>query len=279
MVKIGNYNTLPVVKSVDFGVYLDGGDGLEILLPSRFIDRIPQVGELMDVFIYTDSEDRIIATTEHPYAQVGEFAFLEAVSVDRIGAFLDWGLMKDLLVPFREQKVRMRAGKSYPVYLYLDDASKRVVASAKVEKFMGNVIPTYKIGDKVRIMVYRQTPIGYACVVDNLHQGMVYANEVFRHVELGECIDAYVKYVREDGKIDVTLSPGAKQRTDDLSDRILEAMQANGGFVKLNDKSSPEEIKIAFACSKKDFKKAVGHLLKERKIKIEDSGLLIFNDK
>ena len=231
MVKIGNYNTLPVVKSVDFGVYLDGGDGLEILLPSRFIDRIPQVGELIDVFIYTDSEDRIIATTEHPYAQVGEFAFLEAVSVDRIGAFLDWGLMKDLLVPFREQKVRMRAGKSYPVYLYLDDASKRVVASAKVEKFMGNVIPTYKIGDKVRIMVYRQTPIGYACVVDNLHQGMVYANEVFRPVELGECIEAYVKYVREDGKIDVTLSPGAKQRTDDLSDRILEAMQANGGLV------------------------------------------------
>lgn len=279
MVKIGNYNTLPVVKSVDFGVYLDGGDGLEILLPSRFIERPPQIGEMMEVFIYTDSEDRLIATTEHPYAQVGEFAYLEAVAVDRIGAFLDWGLMKDLLVPFREQKVKMRAGKRYPVYLYLDDASKRVVASAKLEKFMGNVIPRYKHGDKVRILIYRNTPIGFACVVDNLHQGMVYANEVFCPIELGESLDAYVKNVRPDGKIDITLSPAAKQRTDDLAQRILEEIGANGGFLGMNDKTSPENIKAVFACSKKDFKKAVGHLLKEHKIAIGDIGLSISDGK
>mgnify|MGYP001040271437 CR=1 FL=1 len=266
MLKIGQYNTLAVTRLVDFGAYLDGGNGVEILLPAKYISEPPSVGDELEVFVYTDSEDRLIATTETPFVQVGEFAFLEVVSVSHVGAFLDWGLLKDLLVPFREQKTRMVTGRRYPVYVYLDDASKRVAASAKVEKFLGNVMPRYNHGDKVKALVYKSTPLGWACAVDNLHHGMIYANEIYTTLAVGDTIDAYVKNQRADGKLDLSLSGAVRDRISALAGRITDSLRAAGGRLDVGDKSSPEYISSLFGCSKKDFKKAVGLLLKESRI-------------
>lgn len=275
MVKIGKRNSLPIVRKVDFGMYLDGGDGMEILLPSRYVTETMKPGDVVDVFIYTDSEDRPVATTETPLATVGEVAFLEVVAVNRIGAFLDWGLMKDLLVPFREQKSAMKVGGVYPVYIYLDDASGRVVATAKIEKYLGNVIPRYKNGDKVKALIWRKSPIGMTCVVDNLHQGMIYDNETFVVLEPGQEVDAWVKRVRPDGKIDlyITEPRSGRQRTERLADEIVERMEMSDGQLGLTDKSSPEEIRKAFQCSKRDFKQAIGHLLKDGIIMQSEGGL------
>lgn len=266
MVNIGRYNTLKIVKFVDFGAYLDAGNGVEILIPTKYIPDGVKVGDEIKVFVYTDSEDRLIATTERPYAQVGEFAFLQVVDVNQVGAFLDWGLSKQLLVPFREQKARMVASGVYPVYIYLDNATKRVVATTKIEKYIGNVIPDYRRGDEVDALIWQHTPIGYRAIVDNLHYGMIYDNEIFRPLEIGVSVKAYVKSVRDDGKIDLTLSGNIEQRISSLCDRILEYITLNGGTVDITDKSSPERIEAVFQCSKKDFKKAVGHLYKERRI-------------
>lgn len=273
MVNIGKQNRLPVAKIVDFGAYLDAGNGVEILLPARYIANPLGVGDEIDVFIYTDSEDRLIATTEKPFAQVGEFAFLEVVDVNQVGAFLDWGLPKNLLVPFREQKVRMREGGVYPVYIYLDDMTKRIVATGKIDKYLGNVFPDYERGDEVTALVLQHTPIGYRVIVDNLHNGMIYENEIFRNLEIGDTIKAFVKNVREDGKIDLTLSGNVAERVGQLADRILNYVRINGGAVPMSDKSSPDEIQAKFQCSKKDFKKALGHLFKEHKIVIADDGI------
>lgn len=270
MLKIGNYNTLEVVKLVDFGVYLDGGNGLEILLPTRYIDKPLHIGDNIEVFIYTDSEDRLIATTLRPLATVGEFAFLRVQQVNKIGAFVDCGLAKDILVPFREQKMRMIQGRNYLVYLYLDDASKRIAASSKIEKFLNNTYPEYKKGQPVQALVYRKNEIGYNVIVNNLHSGMIYDNEIFANINIGDYVTAYVKNVRDDGKIDLTLSDQIENRIDALSERILKYMMINNGSLGVNDNSSPEEIKATFGCSKKDFKKAIGNLYKARKIKIEN---------
>lgn len=273
MVNIGKYNRLTVAKIVDFGVYLDAGNGVEILLPARYIDRELKAGDELDVFIYTDSEDRLIATTEKPFAEVGQFAFLEVVDVNQVGAFLDWGLPKNLLVPFKEQKVRMREGGVYPVYVYLDDTSKRIVASAKLERYLGNVFPDYKRGDEVTALVWQHQPIGYRVIVDNLHSGMIYENEIFRNLEIGETVKAFVKNVRDDGKIDLTLSGNVIERVGRLADRIMEYVRLNGGEAPISDKSSPEVIQAKFQCSKKDFKKAVGQLFKEHRITFTDDGI------
>lgn len=274
--KIGKENELTVARIVDFGVYLTDEKGNEVLLPSRYITEPPVVGDKMNLFVYTDSEDRPVATTEHPFAQVGEFAFLDVVAVNRIGAFLDWGLMKDLLCPFREQKVKMNVGMQYLVYLYLDDASQRVVCSAKIEKFLGNTPPEYKRGQKVKALVYRHTELGYLCIVDNLHQGMVYESSLYAPLEIGSEVEAHVAKVRRDGKIDLVAGAAAMERSSAVAEKLLRMLEQNSGFVPLTDKSSPEAVSLALHCSKKDFKKAVGHLLKQGKIRVEDSGVSLF---
>lgn len=267
MLKIGNYNTLKIAREVDFGYYLVTDDGRELLLPRKYMPEDKGIGDELKVFVYTDSEDRLIATTEVPYAVVGDFAYLQVKDVNNAGAFLDWGIPgKDLLVPYSEQKARMKQGGIYLVYVYLDDASKRVVASAKVEHFIGNVIPEYRPGQHVSALIVEHTPIGYRAIVDNRHWGMIYDNEIFRPLELESTVKAFVKSVREDYKIDLTLSDRAVKRVGDLSDRILEAIDAAGGELHVTDASTPDEIREAFECSKKDFKKAVGHLYKEKKI-------------
>jgi len=277
MLRIGNFNELKVAREVDFGYYLSTDDGRELLLPRKYMPEGKEIGDVLNVFVYTDSEDRLIATTEVPYATVGEFAFLQVSDVNAAGAFLDWGISgKDLLVPFSQQKARMRQGGIYLVYVYLDDASKRVVASAKIERYIGNVIPNYRQGHKVSALVVEHTPIGYRVIVDNRHWGMIYDNEIFRPLELESTVEAFVKAVRDDCKIDLTLSDRAVKRVGNLSERILAAIDAAGGELHITDGSTPDEIREAFECSKKDFKKAIGHLYKEQKIML-GNGIIVRN--
>lgn len=275
MINIGNFNNLKVLKLVDFGAYLDGGNNIEILLPSRYINTPLQINDSVNVFIYTDSEDRLIATTENPLIKVGEFAYLKAKQITQFGAFLDWGLPKDLLVPFREQKTRMKEDVEYLVYAYLDDTTKRIVASSKIEKFLGNKIPCYKNGESVNILVYTQTEIGYKVIVDNMFHGMLYYNEIFQEINIGDKLNAYIKTIRQDGKIDLTLSDKIENRISILSEKIYNWIVINGGETTICDKSNPKEIKEIFACSKKDFKKAIGLLYKEHRISISDKGIQI----
>ncbi|MDO4319864.1 MAG: S1-like domain-containing RNA-binding protein [Bacteroidales bacterium] len=263
MINIGRYNTLKVARRVDFGLYLDAGDGLEILLPQRYVPDGVKIGDELTVFIYNDSDDRLIATTETPFATVGEFAFLQVRDVNATGAFLDWGLPKDLLVPFSQQRARMNRGGIYLVYVYFDDSTKRIAASAKIDKFLGNVIPRYRDGDKVSCLVIDHTDIGYKVIVDNLHRGMIYENQVYRPLELEQTIEAFVRAVRTDGKIDLILSDKTGRRVSDLSEHILQAIDDEGGQLFITDNSTPDEIKAAFACSKKDYKKALGYLYKK----------------
>jgi hypothetical protein len=274
MIKIGKYNTLRISRFVDFGAYLtDDNDakGTEILLPAKYLDENSVVGDEVEVFVYTDSEDRPIATTEVPFAQVGEFAYLQVVEVNKIGAFVDWGLVKNLLVPYSEQRSKMHPGGVYLVYVYLDAATGRVVASAKIDKYLGNAYPEYKRGEKVDVLVYGRTPIGYQVIVNNMHKGMIYANEVYRNIEIEEHLTAYVKHVREDGKIDLTLTaPGTAGRINSLSETIIDLLRMDA--LTVTDKSAPEEIKALLHCSKKDFKKTIGALYKEHQIVIAETG-------
>ena len=277
MIKLGKFNTMRVVRLVDFGAYLGDPDdekSAEILLPARYMPEDLRPGDTIDVFVYRDNENRPIATTDEPYATVGEFAYMQVNQVNDIGAFLDWGLVKEQLVPFSEQKAKMRPGGIYLVYVYLDDATQRIVASAKIEKFLGNVFPEYKIGQRVRALVYQHTDIGYKAIVDNLHQGLLYENELFRPVELEETVEAYVKRVRPDGKIDLTLSSSTRDRVDEISDRIIEYLRKPDASA-VSDHLSPEEIRKLFGCSKKDFKKAVGMLYRSHAVSIGSEDKLI----
>lgn len=273
MIDIGKYNRLRVARFVDFGAYLTDDNGNDVLLPARYVPADAAVGDEIEVFVYNDSEDRPVAVTEHPFACVGEFAFLQVAQVNKIGAFLDWGVPKHILVPFSEQRIRMEEGGIYPVYVYLDHITKRVVASAKLEKFLGNVMPEYRVGDKVNALVWQHTPIGYKVIVDNLFQGMIYDNEVYAPLEIEQTITAYVKNVRDDNKIDLTLGGRAVNRVAEVADEIIDRLNREGGSMTVTDASSPEEIKEAFHCSKKDFKKAIGKLYKEHKIVIADDSV------
>lgn len=274
MAEIGKYNLLKVVKDLDFGLYLDGGEDLgEILLPRRYVPVNCSVDDELEVFIYLDSEDRLIATTEMPEATVGEFAYLEAVSVGKVGAFMDWGLPKDLLVPFREQKADIEKGRKYMIYIYLDDESKRIAGSSKIEKFLDNLPPEYEEGEEVEIMVYAESDLGYKAIINGAHTGILYQNEVFKKIRRGEKIKAYIKKVREDEKIDLILEKQGYQKVDGMSQSILDKLNKANGFMELNDKSPAEEISKVFGMSKKNFKKAIGSLYKQRLISIDEDGI------
>ena len=273
MLQIGKFNTLKVVKTVDFGLYLDGGEKGEILLPRKFLPEKPYAeGDELSVFVYYDSEDRLIATTRKPYVQVGQFARLQVKSVTKVGAFLDWGVeAKDLLVPFREQHGEMQPDRYYIVYVYLDFATGRIVASAKLDKFLDNVPPEYTPNQPVEILVVQETQLGYKVIINNLHWGVIYHNEIFRPVAIGEHLQAYIKQVRDDERIDVSLQPiGYEQHIDPLSETILKRLDEAGGRLPLSDKSPAEEIARYFQCSKKSFKKAIGALYKARRIVIDE---------
>lgn len=272
-IELGRMNRLTVVKAVDFGLYLDGGREGEILLPSRYVPENTQICDEIDVFLYLDSEERLIATTEHPKAMVGDFAYLQVAWVNNFGAFLDWGLMKDLFVPFREQKMKMLKGQSYIVHLHIDEESYRIMASAKVERYLSKDMPPYKEGDEVDVLVWQKTDLGFKVIVDNRFGGLLYDSEVFRSLHTGDRTKAYIKQVRPDGKLDLTLNLHGKAAVDDFSEVLLEHLHKNGGKTSLGDKSPAEEIYAMFGVSKKVFKKAVGDLYKRRLIEIVPDGL------
>lgn len=269
MIEIGKFNTLTVIKLVDFGVYLDGEERGEILMPKEYVPDNCSPDDEVRVFIYFDSEDRIVATTENPYVQVGEFAFLKVVAVSGIGAFLDWGLRKDLMVPFREQRETMLEGHSYLVYAYVDKASDRIVASTKIDKYLDQVFPEYEPGQEVDVLIARKSDLGYSVIVNNAHWGLIYQNEIFQPVKIGQKLKGYIKEIREDEKIDVSLQPAGYAKIDGLSKMILDKIRDNGGVLDISDKSAPEEIYNLFGCSKKNYKKAIGALFKRGMIDID----------
>ena len=255
-VKLGKYNQLEVVKEVDFGVYLDGGDDGEILLPTRYVPEGCKPGDVLNVFLYLDNEERLIATTLQPLVQVDEFACLEVAWVNEFGAFLNWGLMKDLFVPFREQKMKMQKGRKYIIHAHIDEDSYRIMASAKVD-----------------ILIWQKTDLGFKAIVENKFSGLLYDNEIFQPLEAGMRLKAYVKQVREDGKIDLVLQKLGAKKVDDFSEVLLQYIKDHEGFTPLNDKSAAEDIYDAFGVSKKTFKKAVGDLYKKRLVVLEAEGI------
>lgn len=272
-IRLGKMNRLTVVKTVDFGMYLDGGDAGEILLPARYVPEGCKVGDELEVFLYLDSEERLVATTQTPLAQVGDFAYLKVAWVNNYGAFLDWGLMKDLFVPFREQKQKMQMGRSYIVHLHIDGESYRLVASAKVEHYLSDKMPPYGEGDEVQVLVWQKTDLGFKVIVDNSFAGLVYDNELFRSLHIGDRMTGYVKQVRPDGKLDITLQKQGRGAVSDFSEVLMEHLRRSGGRTSLCDKSPAEEIYSLFGVSKKVFKKAVGDLYKKRLIEVSDDGL------
>ena len=274
MVQLGKYNRLTVVKEVEFGIYLDGGEDLEILMPGKYVPEGTKVGDELHCFVYQDSEARLIATTERPYATVGEFASLKINSVNAVGAFADWGTSKELLIPHREQNVKMEEGKRYIVYIYIDTVSGRIVGTAKVDKYLDNVPPQYQENEEVDALVWKPTPLGYKVIINNKHTGLIYKNQIFQPVHVGEHLRAWVKGIREDDKIDLMLQPmGYRNVIDSVEALILKGLHNNDGFLPLTDKTDPEVIADKMQCSKKNFKKAVGALYKKGRIKIEDEGI------
>jgi predicted RNA-binding protein (virulence factor B family) len=276
--EIGKFNTLKVVKTLDFGAYLDGGNGLEILLPIRYVPAPCEVGDDIDVFIYHDNEGRLIATTVRPLAIVGEFRLMHVKDVTQVGAFLEWGIMKDLLVPYREQKMQMMKGRSYLVYVYLDNVTNRIVASARLDKFLDNTPPQYEYNQEVDLIVADESEIGYKVIINHLHYGLLYRNEVFRTLTKGEKLKGYIKDVREDNKIDVSLHKLGYEKIDVIAQQIMFMVEHNGGFLPLHDKSDANIIRELFACSKKSFKQAVGALYKQKLIALEKDGIRLLRN-
>jgi predicted RNA-binding protein (virulence factor B family) len=273
MAEIGKINHLYVIKEVDFGIYLDGGDLGEILMPKQYVPEGTQPEDMIDAFIYLDSEDRLVATTLKPKAMVEEFALLEVVSVTQVGAFLDWGLMKDLFVPFREQRQPMEEGKKYLVYVYLDQNSKRIAASSKIEQFLDNIPVDYDEGEDVDLIIVNPTDLGYNAIIDNSHLGVLYKNEVFQELNPGDKVQGFIKKIRTDGKIDLSLVKAGYEKISEFADKIIAQLEKHEGFLPFTDKSSPEDIYKTFKFSKKNFKTAIGALYKKRMIVLEDNGI------
>jgi predicted RNA-binding protein (virulence factor B family) len=278
MIKVGEYNELEIVKQLDFGIYL-GKENVEILMPTKWIPKGAKIGDVLNVFIFRDSDDRLIATTVKPLAVANTFAFLEVKQVNNIGAFLDWGMDKDLLVPFREQAVRMEPGKSYVVFVYADEETDRLIGSTKLLRFIERDEVSVQNGDVVDLLIYSQTDLGYNAIVNNLYSGLIYKNEIFENIRIGDQLQGYVKNVREDNKIDLSLQKSGFELVDDVKWRILNIIKAENGFLALNDDSSPEEIKAKLQISKKAFKKAIGALYRERLVTLTDKGVQLIANK
>jgi uncharacterized protein len=278
MAIIGRRNTLCVVREAPPGIYLDSGDQREILLPGRYIRPGTVPGDMLDVFVYLDSEDRLVATTETPRAMVGEFAYLKVVSVSTsIGAFLDWGLAKDLLLPFGEQKIHVRRGHWVTVAIFLDPESGRIVASTRLNWHLSREIPMYAEGQSVSLLVIAKTPLGYNTIVENAHRGLLYHTNLAGPLTLGDKLQGFVRKVRTDGKIDLSLDADGYKRVAPLTDKIIQALQSNRGKFAYDDASSPQAIRDAFGASKNAFKQALGALYKKRRIRFLHPGVELIN--
>ena len=273
MIKIGKQHKLKVMRFAEQGLYLVDDENEEVLLPNKYItDNMPVYAEV-DVFIYKDSEDRLVATTETPKIKLNDFALLKVNDVAPFGAFLDWGLQKDLLVPNNQQSQDMQVGKSYLVYMYVDDETDRLVASSKFNQFLNNDELTVNEGDEVDLIIANQSSLGINTIINGKHKGLLYHNEVFTDIKPGDRLKGYIKKIREDNKIDVSLQKQGYGNIEPNSLMILEKLKENNGYLALNDKSDPELIKAQLGMSKKTFKKAIGTLYKQKLIKFEDGGV------
>jgi predicted RNA-binding protein (virulence factor B family) len=277
MIQAGNYYKLRVIKKVDFGVYLDG-EGEEILLPKRFVPGGVQENDELEVFIYHDSDNRLIATTQKPLAAAGEIALMKVVATTKQGAFMDWGLMKDLFVPVSKQESRMYEGEKYLIMVYLDEQTGRVAGTERINRFLSNDELTVKYLDPVDLLIYRETDIGYAVIINNKHIGLLHYNEVFRELNIGDKEKGFIKKIREDNKIDVSLGERGYKKVETETEKILRLLKENNGYLPYHDKSDPDEIYEFFGMSKKTFKMSTGALYKQRLIEFTSSGIKLIEE-
>ncbi|EJL6927146.1 GntR family transcriptional regulator [Vibrio alginolyticus] len=274
MIKIGQINSLEVIKKADFGVFLDGDDYGSVLLPSKYVPEGTEIGEHVDVFLYFDSESQLAATIERPIAQVGEWGLMKIEGVNATGAFVNWGIKeKDLLIPFSEQRTRFSAGQTILVYVYTDKASGRIVGTTKFNKWLDKTPANYEVNEQVDLIIAERSQLGYKAIVNGKHWGMIFPSDVFGKLYIGKNLKGFIKHIREDGKIDLALQKVGVAKMDDLSSKILDLLEKKGGFLPLNDKSSPEAIFDAFRTSKGTYKKTIGGLYKQGKIVIEKDGI------
>ncbi len=273
MIELGNYNTLKILRGTSVGLFLGDEDVDDLLLPTKYAPKDFEIGEELRVFCYLDHEERPIATTLTPFIKRNDFGFLRVAEVNDFGAFMDWGLEKHLLVPFREQRSKMISGQWYVVHCYLDEKSFRLVASTRLNKFLNNDQLSVVVGDEVDLLVSRASDLGWDVIVNNSHNGLVFASEVFQDIRVGEQLKGYVKKIRPDRKLDIALQPIGPLKLEPAAEIIYDRLLAEGGALKLHDKSPPEDIRATFEMSKKTFKKAIGTLYKERKIEIRPDGI------
>ncbi|HHF3138327.1 TPA: S1 RNA-binding domain-containing protein [Vibrio alginolyticus] len=274
MIKIGQINSLEVIKKADFGVFLNGDDYGSVLLPSKYVPEGTEIGEHVDVFLYFDSESQLAATIERPIAQVGEWGLMKIEGVNATGAFVNWGIKeKDLLIPFSEQRTRFSAGQTILVYVYTDKASGRIVGTTKFNKWLDKTPANYEVNEQVDLIIAERSQLGYKAIVNGKHWGMIFPSDVFGKLYIGKKLKGFIKHIREDGKIDLALQKVGVAKMDDLSSKILDLLEKKGGFLPLNDKSSPEAIFDAFRTSKGTYKKTIGGLYKQGKIVIEKDGI------
>lgn len=271
--QLGKINTLKILRETSVGLFLGDDEGNDVLLPNKFVPKVYRIDDMLNVFIFRDSDNRITATTQIPKILLNEFAYLEVVANTEVGSFVDWGLDKQLMVPFREQKVPLDMGKKYIVHLYLDKRTDRLVATTNIHKFIEESAYGLKDGDTVDVLFYEKTQLGWNVIVNNQFKGLVYDNDIFKTVKFGFRTRAYVKKIRPDGKLDITLQKQGYAVVEPNADKILKLLRMTGGYLNLNDNSDPEEIKEKLQMSKKTFKKAIGALYKDRIIKLEPYGI------
>tara|TARA_R110002074_G_scaffold392509_2_gene578083 strand:+ start:242 stop:1072 length:831 start_codon:yes stop_codon:yes gene_type:complete len=273
MIKLGEYNTLEILRDTEPGLFLgDGAEG-EVLLPNRYVPEVFEIGEKIEVFVYLDNEERPVATTDKPYVKSGDFALLRCNQVTDFGAFLDWGLVKELFCPFREQAFKMKAGGWYLVHCYLDDETERLVASSKTNRFLDNKELTVAQFDEVDLIVSHPSELGMNVIVNKTHLGLVFKDDIYKDISVGDRLKGIVKKVRNDNKLDISLNQIGYRNIEPNAEQILNELHDNGGFIPLSDKSDPEQIKAMLQMSKKSFKKAIGALYKDRLITIDQDGI------
>lgn len=278
MIELGKKNTLEILRDTSVGLFLGDTDGNDVLLPNKYVPAEYGIGDSIEVFCYLDYDERPVATTLEPYIMLGEFRLLQVAEINEYGAFMEWGLEKHLLVPFREQREKMKQGQWYVVHCYLDGRSGRLVASNKLDKFLSNEDVALREWDEVDLVVTRQTDLGWEVIVNEKHKGLVYFNEVFKTINIGDVIPGCVKTIRKDNKIDISLQPLGTRVLEPAANKIYTVIKAQGGFLGLHDKSNPEEIRDMLQMSKKTFKKGLGTLYKARKIKMETDGVRLVED-
>ena len=275
MIVLGEYNTLAINRHTRVGLFLQSATGEEVLLPSKYVPESFEIGDTLRVFCYLDSEERPVATTQEPYITRDSFAFLKVSDVNQYGAFLDWGLEKHLLVPFREQPAPMKKGASYVVYCYLDPKSSRLAATGRIDRFLDNTDLTVAPGQEVDLLVFRETDLGFEVIVEGRHKGLVFRDQIFQELRPGIRLQGYVKQIRPDHKLDITLQPIGHRKLQPAAERILSELEKAGGMLPLHDKSDPQVIQQHLQMSKKVFKRGVGILYREGKIDLRDEGIFL----